>query len=241
MFDADDCLIPTVYCGSSKALPKRKINSDTYYYKFGTPRECLMKGFGAGGASERLKNVNDKSLQNIKYVGETYESNFGNSGINNTTQLINFCRSHSVKNIDNLLSSVFQRGNEKGKNIDMKAYNSTLLFLYRHGNVNLPKCYKFSSQSSDGSYASPSSASSSKSGSYRSPSSSKSSSYRSPARSPGTYHGPSLTSKSRTSSPIIRKYKSTSRTPSPIIVRKYKSTSHTSSSNGKSLKKKSPK
>lgn len=138
MFDPDECALATVYCGSLKTLPKRKKNADSYYVRFGSPSECLKKGFGAGQAQERASKIDRLSLQNIKYVGEIYESRFIGKGINNIRDLAEFVKYQSSANINKLLTSIFKRKSNTG--VDGRAFNSTLLFLYRSGNYNLPKC-----------------------------------------------------------------------------------------------------
>lgn len=138
-FDRRKCAIPTVYCGNGD-IPKRDYNSDTYYFKKGTPYECLRVGYGVGSAIERKKTLTNNSLQQIKYVGDVYENNFKGHNINNMGDLINYAKKYSKTDfaIENLLKNVFTKSNNT---LDKKAYNSTLLFLYgKDSLLKLPSC-----------------------------------------------------------------------------------------------------
>jgi hypothetical protein len=140
MFDPQDCSIPTVYCGKKKKIPVREKGADTHYVKKGTVHQCIQKGFGAGMAIERAKNLPVNSLQRIKYVGEVYESNFKKKKINNTTSLIKYSKTLTKEGLKTFLESVLIR---KDDVVDMRAYNSTLLYLYKNGIYeNLPSCSK---------------------------------------------------------------------------------------------------
>lgn len=140
MFDPSTCVIPTVYCGNKKSVPKKSIENNTIYVRRGTSYECMSKGFGAGIISEKLKKLPSNSLQRIKYVGDTYERNFKGKNIKNTDQLISCVKSLKSEQVKKLLSAVFRK---KDGVIDKRAYNSTLVFLYKNGIYsNLPKCTK---------------------------------------------------------------------------------------------------
>jgi hypothetical protein len=99
----------------------------------------MKKGIGAGINIERKKGLPETSLQQIKYVGETYEAKFKRMAprIKNTTELIAFGRRSSATVINALLKKIFNR---KSGGLDRRAYNSTLMFLYRNGNSKIPKC-----------------------------------------------------------------------------------------------------
>jgi hypothetical protein len=142
-FDVDRCSIPTVWCGS-KSMPSRKKGEDKYYVRRGTPHECMKIGVGAGIYSERKKGIPATSLQNIKYVGEVYEKNFMKKRIRSLNELIKYASTHSSADIKKTLSSVFKK---KGGAIDQRAYNSTLMYIYRRGIHELPQCLKISSKS----------------------------------------------------------------------------------------------
>jgi hypothetical protein len=138
-FDHRKCAIPTIYCGNGN-IPKRDYDSDSFYYKRGTPYECMQKGYGTGSAIERKKTLAGTSLQQIKYVGEIYEEKFKEHGIDNLNDLIGYAKKHSKTDfaIENLLKNVFTKSNNV---LDKKAYNSTLLFLYNKDSVlRLPSC-----------------------------------------------------------------------------------------------------
>lgn len=142
MFDPSACSIPTVYCGNSSKIPKKKANdtSNTHYVRKGTPSECVSKGFMAGMVTEKLKKLPNNSLRRIKYVGEIFESNFKKKNIHNTDMLIIFSKTLSKAGLKGFLEEVFSK---KGGNVDMRSYNSTLMFLYNNGvYTNLPQCAK---------------------------------------------------------------------------------------------------
>ena len=139
MFNPKDCAIPTVYCGNKKTVPKKGVGYIGYVRK-GTPYECLQKGYGAGYHTEKAKHLKLSSLQHIKYVGDLYESNFRAKKINTLTALINRCKTLSREELKVLLEEVFLK---KDGVVDMRAYNSTLLYLYNNGvHDNLPPCTK---------------------------------------------------------------------------------------------------
>jgi hypothetical protein len=137
-FRKEDCYLPTVWCGESNSLPK-KSKGDTYYYKVGSRYECLKQGFGAGSASERKNSLPSNSLEQIKYIGETHDSSFKKEGIKNVDQLVREMSTKSASGIEGFLKRVLSKSNGV---VDMRAYNSVLLYLYRHGNGNLPACKK---------------------------------------------------------------------------------------------------
>jgi len=133
MFDPKACEIPKIWCG--------KGNKPNTYSKKGTPYDCMKIGFGAGMHTERKKNISPTSLQNIKYVGETFEKRFVRKKITSTTSLLKFATKSSKSQIDGLLREVFIR---KSCGLDKRAYNSTLMYLYQHGisSVKIPSCSK---------------------------------------------------------------------------------------------------
>lgn len=138
-FNPDDCATPTFYCGDDPAVPPRIPGKDTFYSRHGTPRECLTKGFGAGMYSERAKHLPVDSLQKIKFVGEKYEANFAVEKIKNVDDLGWYVHNHTVSQIDAMLRRVFQK---KGGVLDLKAYNATLLYLYKRGEPRIPNCQR---------------------------------------------------------------------------------------------------
>lgn len=137
IFDEGLCAIPAVYCGDGDTLPTKR-DAEHYYYRFGTRSECLKKGFGAGTHIERKSGLPDDSLQQIKYVGPVHEKNFKRHGISSLTQLTARYRSSKV-NVEKELSDILKK---KGGGLDKRAYNSTLLYLHRHGVSKLPQCKK---------------------------------------------------------------------------------------------------
>jgi hypothetical protein len=139
MFEPKKCIIPTVYCGKSKVIPKNQDGS--IYVRRGTPNECMMKGFGAGSKIEKLKTLPKNSLQQIKYIGDVHEKKFKGYGIHTTTQLISHIKKmKSSSRVEKLLKNILLK---KDGVIDKRAYNSTLLYLYENGVYgNLPSCIK---------------------------------------------------------------------------------------------------
>lgn len=133
MFNPKECEIPKIWCG--------KGNKPSSYSKTGTPYDCMKIGFGAGMHIERNKHLPPNSLQNIKYVGETFEKKFVKKGIKNIPELLKYATKSSKPQIENLLKEVFMR---KKVGLDQRAYNSTLLYLYGHGiaSIKIPKCTK---------------------------------------------------------------------------------------------------
>ena len=137
-FKKEDCYLPTIWCGESNVLPKKGKN-DTYYHKVGSRYECLKQGFGAGTHTERKQHLSITSLEQIKYIGESHNKAFGKVGINTTTQLISILKKKSVTEIEKTLKSVLEKSDG---NVDVRAYNSVLLYLYRNGVGDLPACKK---------------------------------------------------------------------------------------------------
>jgi hypothetical protein len=137
-FKLDDCAIPQIWCGEADNPPKKK-DPLTKYYKTGSRYECMKKGFGAGTHIERKQNLSSKSLQQIKYVGDKHEENFKKIGITTTDQLIKELGKKTSSQISSILKSALTKSNSQ---VDQRAYNSTLVFLYQHGNSNLPSCQK---------------------------------------------------------------------------------------------------
>ena len=143
VFNTNKCKIPTVYCGNGNA-PNPKESDNIKYTRNGTPYECMQKGFGAGAATERNKNLPGTSLQNIKYVGEVYEKSFSEGYFENRVLNIRSLRDlndwalrHTAHQTDMMLRSIFQKRNGV---FDVKAYNSTLFYLHKNTNAHIPEC-----------------------------------------------------------------------------------------------------
>ena len=134
-FDPRQCVIPTIWCGNGN-IPK-KSRKKVYTHK-GTPLQCLRKGFGAGMWSERKLSLPNDSLQNIKYIGDIYEERFVRNGIENVHDLLDFGRSNSPGVIEKTLKRILKRKN--GGGVDKRAYNIILVYMYKNGINNLPKC-----------------------------------------------------------------------------------------------------
>ena len=137
-FRIRDCAIPSVWCGKG-VPPKRKDSDLKYYHKTGSRYECMKKGWAAGMYSAKRENIPSNSLQQIKYVGDTYEKKFKTQRISTIDQLLSRARNMSKSQLETLLKKVFVR--RKG-GLDKKAYNSTLVYLYQHGvsQSKIPPC-----------------------------------------------------------------------------------------------------
>jgi hypothetical protein len=138
MFNEKLCYQPRVYCGDADKPPK-KTKDDSYYYKVGTRRECLTVGIGAGIHIERNSKLSKKSLQQIKYVGEKHESKFKKMGIENIPALIQILGKKKPEEMEKILKKILTK---KDGTKDIRAYNSVILYLYRHGISDLPQCKK---------------------------------------------------------------------------------------------------
>ena len=136
LFDESKCAIPSLWCGESDTVPTKR-DGESYYYRAGSRAECLKKGIGAGTFIERKKDLPSTSIQQIKYVGEVYEKKFQKEGIRDLPQLVKVASGKSAADIETLIKRVVTK---KGGGVDERAYNSILLYLYRHGKNNLPEC-----------------------------------------------------------------------------------------------------
>lgn len=134
----DKCVIRTIYCGNSKKIPKDTPSKK--YSRKGSNLECMKKGFGASYYSQKLANVSPNSLLHIKYVGETYISNFRKYGIRTISSLINKLKNLSASNKRKI---IFKAVTKKNGVIDQRAFNSIILFLHKQGLKNLPVCKIF--------------------------------------------------------------------------------------------------
>lgn len=138
-FKESDCYIPTLWCGEKNTIPTKRSKNDTYYYKVGSRYECLKVGFGAGSSTERKQNLPLTSIEQIKYIGDSHSESFRKEGVSTTTRLITMMKGKSIDEIETYLKKVLKKSNDQ---VDMRAYNSVLLYLYRHGISELPKCAK---------------------------------------------------------------------------------------------------
>ena len=145
-FNEKACAIPKIWCGEKDVYPKG-YQEDSYYYKVGTRHECLKQGIGAGTYTERKRNLPKTSLQQIKYIGEKHEENFVSAGVKTIDGLIKKVTGMAPSQIKPFLEGVLSKettttARKKKVVVDTRAYNSVLLYLYRHGVTNLPGCKK---------------------------------------------------------------------------------------------------
>ena len=129
-FSESRCKIQTVYCGNSKKLPSSNEEKDQVYKRKGTPYECLKKGFGGGIQS--MKKYPANSLLKIKFLKEKDEKLFKKEGISNLSQLLAKVKKMTPKQISSLL--------KKCLTSNKKAYNMTLLYIFRKSIISLPSC-----------------------------------------------------------------------------------------------------
>lgn len=131
-FDSRKCKEPKgLWCGKDNEFDKEK------YIRSGSRLECLRKGIGVGMAKERKNYIAKNSLQNIKYIGKTYEDNFKSYSINTTNQLILYAKNSDPQTIKEDLMKICTK---KNSNIDIHAYNSILMYLYENHIDKLPQC-----------------------------------------------------------------------------------------------------
>jgi hypothetical protein len=131
-FNKKTCQVPEIWCGDDDDLPSG-------YTKVGSRVECLRRGFGAGKYSEIRKNLPANSLQQIKYVGEKFEKSFIAIGIKNLTQLKKEMGSKTSSQIKTIISKI---ATKKDGAMDVRAFNSIILYLYENGIGNVPQCIK---------------------------------------------------------------------------------------------------
>jgi hypothetical protein len=108
------------------------------YHRQGTPYECLQKGVGTGLFEERKRGLPPTSLQLIKYVSPKQEANFAAREIYTQQNLIDLFASKANSNkVKKLLQACLKT---KSGELDQRAYNSVVLFLYFAGVDPLPGC-----------------------------------------------------------------------------------------------------
>lgn len=143
-FNIEECAIPTYWCGDSDEPPSSKKDPLIHYIRSGTRSECLRIGVGVGKYTTLKKDISPTSLQQIKYVGDEYEKKFMAKGVANTKDLLAYARIRPPQEIEKLLKSILVKSN---KVVDARAYNSTLVFLYRNGVGVLPRCTRITDRS----------------------------------------------------------------------------------------------
>jgi len=133
-FNKSKCIIRKSYCGNGD-LPQDTATKK--YSRIGTINECLKKGFGIAQAEFNKKNISENSLQNIMYIGPTYEKNFKKNKINTLTGLIKKMTDFSVIEKRDFLYNSCKKSNNT---IDYKAVNSVILYLHANKVKKLPSC-----------------------------------------------------------------------------------------------------
>jgi len=139
-FNINKCLIPTIYCGKGSYKSVSPSNNYSKYIKKGSPSECIKKGIGAGIYIEKKKNLTKNSLQNIPYIGPVFEKNFKSHKITTLSKLEEYIEDSSISKIKKMLTDVCTKSNGQ---IDPKAYNSVILYLYYKGHRDLPVCTSY--------------------------------------------------------------------------------------------------
>lgn len=134
--DPRRCYNKSVWCGNGAVPAQAK--DGIIYTRQGTPMECLRKGVGVGLFEERKKGLPPGSLQLIKYVTAPQEQNLMNKQINTQQNLIEFASSKRSRKIRKVLTRALVT---KGGELDKRAYNSVVLFLYMTRQIEeLPDC-----------------------------------------------------------------------------------------------------
>lgn len=135
-FNPKRCVIPIIWCGKSRRLP-RSNDPRVKYTRKGKPIECMRRGFGAGVSQARKATLNENSLQHIRYIGEHFDANFRREGIRTVRTLVNRMAGMTSIEKAKLLKRVFTR---RDGSVDGRGYNSTILYLYGEGVTRLPIC-----------------------------------------------------------------------------------------------------
>lgn len=141
-FDPRDCELKTVWCGDTPR-PLNKTNNTGIKIKYtrdGSRGECLKKGIGAGLSQERSKTLSKLSLQQIPYIGETFEKKINEYGIYNLTNLQTFLKRQNDTQVENFIIDVTT--DKKGR-INSNAFNSLVWYIYQNKYVSddfLPSC-----------------------------------------------------------------------------------------------------
>lgn len=137
------CLIPSQFCGNeTKSVPINNLKENIKYTSRGTPLSCMNKGIGVGIHIEKKSHMSPLSLQQIKFIGEQYNIKFSKKKIRNITDLIKYMKTHTKSQNEKLLKDVLTM---KNNNVDYKAYNSVIHYLYYSNEVllsKLPFCKK---------------------------------------------------------------------------------------------------
>ena len=134
VFRKSDCVIRKIYCGD------KNVPADTAtkkYSRAGSRQECLQRGFGIADAQNRLKRLRPNSLQNIVYIGDTYDQNFRKKGIRTLAGLQTKMKSLGANQKLDFLRKILIK---KNKVVDQKAINSVIMWLHSKGVGNLPGC-----------------------------------------------------------------------------------------------------
>lgn len=119
----EKCRIPEKWCGNGK-LPSSDPEQLGYYYKTGTPYECLKKGIGVGKYSNEKIPIG--SLRNIRYIGPIYEKRLITRGIKNLKDLQEKC-------LESNFSNILRRAFKKKNSFDPRPFNSVIWYLTKMG------------------------------------------------------------------------------------------------------------
>jgi hypothetical protein len=133
-FNKSNCIIRKIYCGNGN-VPKDTATKK--YSRKGTNYECLQRGYGIADWEHRKKNLSQKSLQQIPYIGSAYEANFKKQKITSIDSLFNKIELLSAQQKKELLLKVCRKSTNA---VDYKAFNSVLLFLHERRVKDLPQC-----------------------------------------------------------------------------------------------------
>ncbi len=135
-----NCKIPVKYCGNKHSIPRHQSN-ERRYSKKGSRNQCLNIGYLANHYQEKRKRLPSNSLRQIIYIGEIYDNKFKRRGIRNIDVLIDTAEGLSKRELEQLLKRIFTKSNGA---LDKRAFNSTIMFLYKNTNISLPSCHYIS-------------------------------------------------------------------------------------------------
>lgn len=130
----ETCIIRKIYCGDGK-IPKDTRKKK--YSRKGTSYECLQRGYGIADWEHRKKNLSKTSLQQIIYVGPSYEARFKRKHIYSITSLLKVLQNLSASEKKDIIEYACTK---KNGSIDQKAVNSVIVFLHDRGIKSLPRC-----------------------------------------------------------------------------------------------------
>ena len=133
-FNKEKCVVKKLYCGDGK-IPKDTRTKK--YSRKGSAYECLKKGYGIAEWENKKNSLPESSLQQITYIGPVYEANFKKRKIGTIKTLMSKTAGMTAKEKSDLVKRCCTK---KNGDLDKRAFNAVILYLYDHGQKNLPMC-----------------------------------------------------------------------------------------------------